>query len=109
MVYMDIEHIMRRHPDRVPVYVRKSPNAKEALNDLEKHKYLVPNDMTMGGFMCIIRKGIKVDSKEAIFVFISKKNILVPNSKSFGEMYTEHKEDEDKMLHLDFTSENTFG
>lgn len=106
---MDIEHIMRRHPDRVPVYVRKSPTAKDSLNDLEKHKYLVPNDMTMGSFMTIIRKGIKVDSKEAIFVFISKHCILAPNSSTFGELYNTHKDDNDNMLHLDFTSENTFG
>jgi len=105
---MDIECIMQRHPNRVPVYVRKSPTARGNLRDLEKHKYLIPREMTMGGFMCIIRNGIEINSAQAIFVFISKKSILVPNSSTFGELYEEHKDD-DKMLHLDFTSENTFG
>lgn len=105
---MDVEEIMKKYPNRVPVYVRKSPTCKSNLNDLEKHKYLIPVDMTMGNFLCVIRKHIKLNSTEAIFVFISKKNILVPNASMFGELYNLHK-DEDNMLHLDFTSENTFG
>jgi hypothetical protein len=58
--------------------------------------------------MCVIRKHIKVSSTQAIFVFISKKNVLVPVASMFGELYNTYKED-DNMLRLDFTSENTFG
>ena len=105
---MEIEAIMKKYPDRVPVYVRKSPTCKSDLNDLEKHKYLIPTDMTMGSFLCVIRKHIKISPTQAIFIFVAKKNVLVPNSSMFGELYNTHKED-DLMLHLDYTSENTFG
>ena len=104
----DIDVIIRKYPDRVPVYIRKSPTCKSDLNDLEKHKYLVPTDMTMGSFLCVIRKQIKISSTQAIFVFVAKKSVLVPTSSMFGDLYTTHKED-DNMLHLDYTSENTFG
>jgi len=105
---MDVENIMKKYPDRVPVYVKKSPTCKSDLNDLEKHKYLIPNDMTMGSFLCVIRKHIKINPTQAIFIFVAKKSILVPNSSMFGELYNTYKE-EDNMLHLDYSSENTFG
>lgn len=105
---MDARTILEKYPDRVPVYVRKSPKCKGELNDLEKHKYLVPTDMTMGSFMCVLRKHIKIDSTQAIFVFVRHNGLLVPNSSMLGDLYTTHKED-DHMLHLDYTSENTFG
>jgi len=62
----------------------------------------------MGNFLCVIRKHIKISSKQAIFIFVAKKSVLVPNSSMFGELYKSHKED-DHLLHLDYTSENTFG
>lgn len=104
----EIDLIISKYPDRVPVYVRKAPNAKDNIDDLEKHKYLIPVDMTMGNFLCVIRKHVKLSPSQAIFIFISKKNILVPNSSMFGEIYKQYV-DEDKMLHLDYTGENTFG
>ena len=104
----EIELIMSKYPDRVPVYVRKAPNAKDDINDIEKHKYLIPVDMTLGNFLCVVRKHVKLSPTQAIFILISKKNILVPTSSMFGEIYNQHV-DEDKMLHLDYTGENTFG
>lgn len=104
----EIDLIISKYPDRVPVYVRKAPTAKDNIDDLEKHKYLIPVDMTMGNFLCVIRKHVKLSPSQAIFIFISKKNILVPNSSMFGEIYKQYV-DEDKMLHLDYTGENTFG
>ena len=104
----EIDLIISKYPDRVPVYVRKAPNAKDNIDDLEKHKYLIPVDMTMGNFLCVIRKHVKLSPSQAIFIFVAKKNILVPNSSMFGEIYNQHVDD-DKMLHLDYTGENTFG
>jgi len=104
----EIELIINKYPDRVPVYVRKAPSARDNIYDLEKHKYLIPSDMTMGNFLCVIRKHVKLSPSQAIFIFISKKNILVPTSSIFGEIY-KHYVDEDKILHLEYTGENTFG
>lgn len=105
---VDIDRVLKKHPNRVPVYVRKSPKCKSDIEDIEKHKYLIPNDMTMGNFMCMIRRHIKLKPNQALFVLISKHNVLVPNGQTFGDLYNTYK-DEDKMLHLDFTGENTFG
>ena len=105
---LDIDLIISKYPDRVPVYVRKAPNAKDNIDDLEKHNYLIPVDMTMGNFLCVIRKHVKLSPSQAIFIFVAKKGVLVPNSSMFGEIYKQYV-DEDKMLHIEYTGENTFG
>jgi hypothetical protein len=40
------EKIRRKYPDRVPVIVEKAPKAR--IGDLDKKKYLVPSDLTVG-------------------------------------------------------------
>merc|ERR1712063_182140 len=52
------EKIRRKYPDRVPVIVEKSPKAR--IGDLDKKKYLVPSDLTVGQFYFLIRKRISL-------------------------------------------------
>ena len=99
---LDIDLIISKYPDRVPVYVRKAPNAKDNLDDLEKHNYLIPVDMTVENFLHVIRKHVKLSSSQTISIFISKKDILIPNSSMFGDIYNQYVDD-DKMLHIDYT------
>lgn len=48
------DKIRRKYPDRIPVIVEKAPNSN--LKDLDKKKYLVPSDLTIGQFYFLIRK-----------------------------------------------------
>lgn len=48
------EKIRRKYPDRIPVIVERAPNSN--LRDLDKKKYLVPSDLTIGQFYFLIRK-----------------------------------------------------
>ena len=102
-----MNQIIEKYPDRVPVYIGKAERAPPDLMDLEKHKYLVPKTMTMGEFMCIVRRHVNIKSHQAIFVFVNK-SILAPNSMTMNEMYETYHSD-DKMLYLEYMSENTFG
>jgi GABA(A) receptor-associated protein len=38
------------------------------------HRYLVPSDLTVGQFVYVIRKRIKLSPEKAIFIFV--KNVL---------------------------------
>ena len=96
--------LLEKYPDRVPVYVNKKENSD--IDDISKHKYLVPNDMTMGQFIYILRKRIKMDSKKALFVFVN--NMIVCNSDLMGTVYNKNK-DEDGFLYMVYSGENTFG
>lgn len=48
------------------------------LND-DEHRYLVPADLTVGQFVYVVRKRIKLGAEKAIFIFV--KNILPPTGE----------------------------
>lgn len=98
------ERAMSMYPDRVPVILERSESAN--MPAVDKVKYLVPRDITVGEFVYIIRKRIKLEPERALFVFIHK--ILPPTSQSIGEVYDLHK-DKDNFLYVEYRSENTFG
>ena len=96
--------IRSRYPDRIPVIVEKLPNSD--LPDLDKHKFLVPGDLTVGQFIYVIRKRIKLTPEKAIFIFIN--NIIPPTSALMSSLYEEHK-DSDGFIYGFISGENCFG
>ena len=93
-----------KYPDRIPVIVNKSKHCD--LNDIDKFKYLVPDNYTVGQFVYVIRKRIVLPKEKAIFVFIE--NVLPPTSALMSEMYDKYK-DKDGFLYITYSGENTFG
>merc|ERR1712066_1081262 len=77
------EKIRRKYPDRVPVIVEKSPKAR--IGDLDKKKYLVPSDLTVGQFYFLIRKRISLRPEDALFFFVN--NVIPPTSATMGSLY----------------------
>jgi GABA(A) receptor-associated protein len=69
-------------------------------------RYLVPADLTVGQFVYVVRKRIKLGAEKAIFVFV--KNTLPPTAALMSAIYEEHK-DEDGFLYMTYSGENTFG
>ncbi|XP_053979928.1 gamma-aminobutyric acid receptor-associated protein [Hylaeus anthracinus] len=98
------EKIRRKYPDRVPVIVEKAPKAK--ISDLDKQKYLVPSELTVGQFYFLIRKRIHLRSEDALFFFIN--NIIPPTSATMGSLYAEHHE-EDFFMYVAYSDENVYG
>lgn len=74
--------------------------------EIDKRKYLVPGDLSVGQFVYVIRKRIKLPSEKAIFIFIN--DILPPTAALMSKIYEEHK-DEDGFLYVLYSGENTFG
>ncbi|KAB5569645.1 hypothetical protein DKX38_003438 [Salix brachista] len=68
--------------------------------------YLVPADLTVGQFVYVVRKRIKLSPEKAIFIFV--KNILPPTAAMMSAIYEENK-DEDGFLYMTYSGENTFG
>jgi|TARA_X000000368_G_scaffold254972_1_gene201545 GABA(A) receptor-associated protein len=86
------------------VIVEKSP--KSDVPELDKKKYLVPSDLTVGQFVYVIRKRVKLSAEKAIFVFVN--NALPPTASLMSTIYEENK-DEDGFLYIQYSGENTFG
>tara|TARA_Y100000389_G_C17450790_1_gene514654 strand:+ start:298 stop:660 length:363 start_codon:yes stop_codon:yes gene_type:complete len=99
--------LLKNHPNRVPVICKKSETASDDSPMLEKTKYLVAKDMTLGQFIHIIRNKLKLPSEKALFFFANDSHIPVVSS-TMDVVYNEYKSD-DGFLSLTYTSENTFG
>ena len=98
------QRLLEKYTTRVPVVVTKC--TKSTIDDIDKKKYLVPCDQTVGQMVYVIRRRIKLDQQKAIFVFIN--NVLPPTSALMSEMYNQHKH-EDGFLYITYSGENTFG
>lgn len=92
------------YPDRIPVIVE--PAVKCTIPVIDKNKYLVPKELSIGQFVYIIRKRIKLAPEQGLFVFIN--SVLPPTAAIIDEVYEEHK-DADGFLYVTYTGENTFG
>ncbi len=98
------QRIMNKYTRRTPVIVEKAKNCE--LDDIDKKKFLVPNDLTMSQFIYIIRKRIKIKPEQAIFLTVN--NCLPESNAQIVQVYNKHK-DEDGFLYIVYSSENTFG
>jgi GABA(A) receptor-associated protein len=96
--------IIQKYPDRIPVIVEKQETSD--IGDIDKNKYLVPCDLTMGQFVYVIRKRMKMPPEKAIFIFVN--NEIPMQSTPISSVYDESK-DTDGFLYIKYAGENTFG
>ena len=99
------DNILKKYPSRIPVIVEKSKSCKDML-EIDKTKYLVPDDLTMGQFIFVIRKRLKITPEKALFIFINNK--LIASHSLMSQVYNDEKQ-EDNFLYVNYSSENTFG
>ena len=98
--------IRGKYPDRVPVVVERSRGCSN-IEEITKHKYLVPNDLTMGQLTYVIRKKITgLDSHKALFIFIN--NEMPATGDMISVLYHKHM-DEDGFMYVEYSGENAFG
>jgi GABA(A) receptor-associated protein len=99
--------IFSKFPGRIPVIVQR--NKKNNNNDtpkIDKEKFLVPGDLTLGQFVFVIRKRINLSPEKALFLFVG--NTLPTTGSLMREIYQLHK-DEDGFLYVIYSGENSFG
>jgi len=100
----EADRIRQKYPERIPVICEKAANTD--IPDIDKKKYLVPNDLTVGQFVYVIRKRIKLEPEKAIFIFVN--NTLPSTAALMSQIYEDHKDD-DGFLYVTYSGENTFG
>ncbi|KER27580.1 hypothetical protein T265_05397 [Opisthorchis viverrini] len=81
------EKIRNKYPNYVPVIIEKSPRARVA--DLDKNKYLVPSDLTVGQFYFLIRKRVSLEPDAALYFFVD--NTIPPTSATMGALYEQQQ------------------
>ena len=108
----EAERIRQKYADRIPVSHRHHSQIYVTLNysiltvifclqvicekveksdiaTIDKKKYLVPSDLTVGQFVYVIRKRIKLSPEKAIFIFVDE--VLPPTAALMSSIYEEHK------------------
>ena len=98
--------IREKYPDRVPIICEKDPKSK--MKDIDKTKYLVPNDISVSQFSFIIRKRLEMSKESALFLLVSGKHSITGDC-SMGEVHERYKDSEDGFLYIAYTSELTWG
>ena len=93
--------IKLKYPNRIPIIIDCKKNI-----EIDKNKYIVPTDLTIGQFLFTLRRRIQIDSKEAIFLLCNNKMMNVGDVLS--GIYELNK-DEDDFLYIIISKENVFG
>eukprot|EP01083_Nonionella_stella_P049053 130831_1 len=96
--------IRGKYPERIPVICEKAGSTD--IQEIDKKKYLVPADLTVGQFVYVIRKRIRLEPEKAIFIFVD--NVLPSTATLMSKIYDDHRDD-DGFLYIQYSGENTFG
>ncbi|XP_062144900.1 autophagy-related protein 8i-like [Alnus glutinosa] len=102
--YEESRDILTKYPGRVPVIVERY--SESDLPEMEKKKYLVPRDMSVGLFIHILSSRLHLGPGKALFVFV--KNTLPQTATLMDTVYESFK-DEDGFLYMCYSTEKTFG
>ncbi|GJQ79839.1 hypothetical protein Trydic_g23301 [Trypoxylus dichotomus] len=98
--------IRNRFPTKIPIIVQRF--SKETnLPQLDKTKFLVPQELTMSQFVTIIRNRTRIKSTQALYLLVNNRS-LVSLSLTFAEVYSEHA-GVDGFLYITYASQETFG
>ena len=100
-----LDKVRIKYPNKIPLFIYRSKKDK-SLQDINCNKFLVPDNITLGQFMVIIRKRLKLESNIALFILIN--NTIHCSSDSILQIYENHK-NKDGMLVLEYCGENVFG
>jgi hypothetical protein len=69
--------MIQKYPDRIPIIIECGSDWNHGL--LDKHKYLVPADLSFFNLQYILRKRIRLRERETMFLFCGK-NFIKPDS-----------------------------
>jgi GABA(A) receptor-associated protein len=98
--------ILEKYPERIPIICERSASTSRDCPIIDKNKYLVNIDLTVGQFIYVIRRRLKLSPEKALFLFI---NGFIPSSSNhLGDIYYLYK-DQDGFLYITYSYENTFG
>jgi GABA(A) receptor-associated protein len=103
---IESNRVLQKFTDRVPIICERSKSAASDCPLIDKKKYLVPRDLTLGQYLYVIRKRLKLRQEKAIFLFIN--NRIISSTQLIGEIYEKNKHS-DGFLYVSYSFENVFG
>ena len=102
----EAEKLMRKYPDRIPVIVSRNKHSTTT-PEIDKHRYLVPCDLTTGQLQYVIRKRLSLASDKGLFLFVNK-TIMSTDTLIISAYQTDQCK-EDGFLYVVYSCESVFG
>ena len=103
----EAQRIFEKFPGRIPIIVERAISAAKTMPLIDKQKFLVPADLTLGQFTFVIRKRMELSSEKALFLFVN--NTLPTTGSLIREIYAKNYDHEDGFLYVSYCGENSFG
>jgi GABA(A) receptor-associated protein len=103
---IESNRVLTKYPDRVPIICERSKAATSDCPQIDKKKYLVPKDLTLGQYLYVVRKKLRLPQEKALFLLIN--NQIISSTKMIGEIYAKNKHS-DGFLYVYYSYENVFG
>merc|ERR1712146_415482 len=101
----EADMIRKKHADRIPVICEKAEGSD--IPEIDRKKYLVPQELTVGQFVYVVRKRLRLPPEKAIFIFVDG-HLPSTGAALMSQMYKDYK-DQDGFLYITYSGENTFG
>jgi len=101
----EASRVLSKYPDKRPIICEKFTKNSD-LPDIDKKKFLVPYELTMGEFLHVIRKRMRLNAQDALFLFVNEQ--IITGSAIIGHIY-EALRDPDGFLYIYYAKESTFG
>lgn len=98
--------VLQKYPDRVPIICEKNSQSNAYCPDIDKRKYLVPKDLTIGQFLYVIRARLRLGPEKALFLFAG--DTIAPSSAFISQIYNNYAHI-DGFLYITYAFENVFG
>ncbi|XP_005817017.1 microtubule-associated proteins 1A/1B light chain 3C-like [Xiphophorus maculatus] len=98
--------IRSKFPNKLPVIVERYVREK-SLPLLDKTKFLVPFELTLGQFLCLLRNKIALDQTQTLFLLVAERSMSCMSS-SMRDIYSRFR-DADGFLYITYASQEAFG
>lgn len=93
--------LQEQQPDRIPVIIEYQ---KPFVNG---ERFLVPPDLNGAQFIYMLRRRLRIDPTETVFLFCG--GCLIDTNATIRSLYERHRDLEDSFLYVYYAFENAFG